>query len=263
MQDNYFLKRSDEEAENKTIDERLLEVHETMAAAIRQPGAKVKVTRWFPGVLQDIVEEVQSLSSSRNITRGAATSVREVLAKEASKTLEGKRNKQIAATEDKTLDQIKAGMGIPLEASAEEEKPSLAAACETNAPRRRRVRQKMRSTPVVGGSLFDEPQPPPEPKPTGNVGTTGQGKNVGPGAISGGMSSQPAELVVGGEVFKIRVLPETIHRIRRGYGGDLLEDASVHVLQADVPIEHRLSGFIRNGGMQIISEEVSEHEPDA
>ena len=53
-------------------------------------------------------------------------------------------------------------------------------------------------------------------------------------------------------------MPETVHRIRSGYSGELLEDSSVKFSQEDVPIEHRLQGLIRTSGLQTISEDVSE-----
>jgi hypothetical protein len=67
-----------------------------------------------------------------------------------------------------------------------------------------------------------------------------------------------AELVVGGEVFNIRIMPQTIQRIRSGYSGELLDDASVHFSSRDVPIEHRLQGFVRTAGLQTITEDVSD-----
>lgn len=231
-------------------------------------AAKVKVTRWFPGVLQAIVEEVKSKSTTvKNIAAGSdITSVRDVLAKEATKTLEGTRNKQIAATKEKTLDEIKKEMGMPLEhtpAQADQvatpEKPTdTAGALPPRTQPRRRVRQKMRSTPVVGGSLFDDPKSfaPEQEQP--DVDTSKKGKKPQASQPFSGLSGQSAELVVGGEVFKIRVLPETIHRIRSGYSGEVLDDASVKFSQADVPIEHRLEGFIRTAGLQTITEDVTE-----
>jgi hypothetical protein len=222
-------------------------------------NAKVKVTRWFPGVLQAIIEEVNSKSSvSKTTTAVSPKSVKEVLAKEATKTLENKRNMQIAATKEKSLDEIKKEMGIPLEstpAAKEAQAPAVVDLGTPGAPTpptttRRRVRQKMRSTPVTGGSLFDDPSTP-EPK------ATASGENRQPFM---GNIGQAAELVVNGEVFKIRVMPETVQRIRSGYSGDLLDDASVKFSQKDVPLEHRLQGFIRtsNLGLRTISEDVSE-----
>ena len=221
------------------------------------------MTRWFPGVLQAIVEEVKSRSSvSKTLGDGRSNgkSVRSILAFEASKTLENTRNIQIAATKEKTLDEIKKDMGIPLDSTAAEAASptvptvtGIAGALPPPNTTRRRVRQKMRSTPVVGGSLFDDVKPSRPEEPEVNT-----GGSSGRQPFSGGLGGQTAELVVGGEVFKIRIMPETIHRIRSGYSGELLDDASVKFSQADVPIEHRLEGFIRVSGLQTISEDVSE-----
>ena len=214
-------------------------------------NAKVKVTRWYPGVLQAIVEEVNSKSSISKSTVGGA--VKDALAREATQTLESKRNKAISATQEKSLDQIKREMGIPVE-SAPEEVPIPTELGGAQAPKpsttRRRVRQKMRSTPVTGGSLFDTPET-----------AAGAGAAaVGAGAdrkqnISDDLAGQTAELVVNGEVFKIRVLPQTVNRIRSGYSGELLDDSSVKFSAKDVPLEHRLQGFVRTSQMQTITEE--------
>jgi len=193
------------------------------------------VTRWYPGVLQSIVDEVKTKTThSESITSNM--SVKDLLAREASHSLESKRNLQVAATKEKTLEEVKKEMGIidPLPGAAP-------------ATTRKRVRQKMRSTPVVGGSLFDDPKTSQIEKP--------KTKADGTAEKHGG---QAAELVVGGEIFKIRVMPETVHRIRSGYSGELLDDSSVKFSSKDVPIEHRLEGFVRNSGLQTISEDVSD-----
>jgi len=113
----------------------------------------------------------------------------------------------------------------------------------------------MRSTPVVGGSLFDDIKPSaPVEEPTSQAEDGVQSIPTFTGSLGG----QSAELVVNGEVFKIRVMPETVHRIRSGYSGELLEDSSVNFSQKDVPIEHRLQGFIRTSDLQTISEDLSD-----
>eukprot|EP00584_Thalassiosira_punctigera_P009402 CAMPEP_0172543510 /NCGR_PEP_ID=MMETSP1067-20121228/13882_1 /TAXON_ID=265564 ORGANISM="Thalassiosira punctigera, Strain Tpunct2005C2" /NCGR_SAMPLE_ID=MMETSP1067 /ASSEMBLY_ACC=CAM_ASM_000444 /LENGTH=824 /DNA_ID=CAMNT_0013329939 /DNA_START=341 /DNA_END=2815 /DNA_ORIENTATION=+ len=258
VQDDFFLNLPDEESDAKSIEDRVEEVNEAMKKAIRQPGAKVQVTRWFPGVLQSIVEEVKSKSSeSKTLVGENRASVRDILAHEASKTLESKRNIQIAATKEKTLEEIKKEMGIP-----QDESPAAGTdAAGTGAPTktRRRVRQKMRSTPVVGGSLFDDPKSAAPEKPEAENGGLARPGHIEPFS-AGQLGGQSAELVVGGEVFKIRIMPQTVHRIRSGYSGEMLDDASVKFSQEDVPIEHRLQGFIRTGGMQMISEDVVETE---
>mmetsp|Transcript_16594 Transcript_16594/g.35967 ORF Transcript_16594/g.35967 Transcript_16594/m.35967 type:complete len:838 (+) Transcript_16594:67-2580(+) len=263
VEDDTFLENEDEETQNKTIEERIQDVTDAMSKSIRQPGAQVKVTRWYPGVLQAIVEEVKSKSSVKKVgaSRG---SVKDILAMEATKTLETKRNLQIAATKEKSLDEIKKEMGIPVDstpAKGEDVSPAPAegvaglAGVLPPTTTRRRVRQKMRSTPVTGGSLFDDAKPD-------------KSEQVKPQAGGGGVQAQPfsdssfsgqmAELVVGGEVFNIRIMPQTIQRIRSGYSGELLDDASVQFSSRDVPIEHRLQGFVRTAGLQTITEDVSD-----
>jgi hypothetical protein len=267
VEDDCFLHCSDEEAHVKSIDDRIEEVTATMTKSIRQPGAKVKVTRWYPGVLQAIVEEVKSKSSttSKNVTGMAGMkSVRDIVAGEATKVLESKRNVQILATAEKSLDEIKKEMGIPIEHTTQviaEPEPaapqvtdlSTAGALPPPTTTRRRVRQKMRSTPVTGGSLFDSPKQlqPEAPKDQGGRHTVAE-------PFRASLGGQSAELVVGGEVFKIRVMPETVHRIRSGYSGELLDDSNVKFAQEDVPIEHRLQGFVRTSGLLTISEDTTE-----
>lgn len=158
----------------------------------------------------------------------------------------------ISATKEKSLDQIKKEMGIPVDvAPAVEQSPTVDSGEAPTSPpttTRRRVRQKMRSTPVTGGSLFDDVKPsaPEEPKVKH--------------AVSGNLIGQAAELVVNGEVFKIRVMPQTVHRIRSGYSGELLDDSSVKFSSKDVPVEHRLQGFVRTSQLGLTS--ISEEETD-
>lgn len=277
VQDDCFLNLGVTGVESSlTIDERIEQVGEKMSTAIRQPGAKVKVTRWYPGVLQAIVEEVKSQSSvlkSNLLTTGGRSSVKDLLAKEATKVLESKRNMQILATKEKSLSEIKHEMGMPVDETpggtplGPIESSGLttamvgthgAAAPPPTTTTRRRVRQKMRSTPVVGGSLFDDVKSTPSPKPEPLTGGP-----IGPGRrdsfnAEAAAHGQVAELVVAGEVFNIRIMPQTIHRIRSGYSGEMLDDASVKFSHKDVPIEHRLQGFIRTGGLPSITEDVSD-----
>lgn len=213
-------------------------------------------------MLKKIVEEVKSETRSSMSADTMGKSVKDILAKEATTQLETKQNLQVSATQAKTLDTIKAEMGIPLDSpdvvpedktvTFQSSKATAQAAPPTTT--RRRVRQKMRSTPVVGGSLFDDSPPPPK-KPQADATGSGERQADPFSDMSGG---QMAELVVGGEVFHIRVMPETIHRIRSGYSGEVLDDASVRFSQKDVPIEHRLQGLVRHGGLETITEDVSD-----
>merc|ERR1719310_638585 len=102
VEDDFFLRKDDEE-KGRVIEDRIAEVNDKMVEAIRQPGATVKVTRWHPGVVQAIVEEVKTKSSvSNKVTSGqnVGMSVKDLLAREASHKLESKRNLQITATKE-------------------------------------------------------------------------------------------------------------------------------------------------------------------
>lgn len=252
VQDQYFLRQGDDEdvecldkgaTTSKyllplLIENRIGDVNDTMAKAIRQPGAYIKVTRWYPGVLQKIVEEVKTKSSTKNeitTSNDAQMSVRDLLAREASHSLESKRNLQVSATKDKSLSQVKKEMGIISEN-------------EPTTKTRKRVRQKMRSTPLIGGSLFDEQSTEVKApkKPTSSD------------LLDENHGGEKAELIVGGEVFTIRVMPETVHRIRSGYSGELLDDNAVKLSASDIPIEHHLEGFVRSNALQTITEDISD-----
>ena len=209
--------------------------------------------------MQAIVEEVKTKSSvSNKVTSGqnVGMSVKDLLAREASHKLESKRNLQITATKEKTLNEIKKEMGIPLDSlpTTPEEQSTAPPTGARPKTARRRVRQKMRSTPVVGGSLFDNPNSSGVEKPKAQ---TADG-SVFTQSLPGSLGGRSAELVVDGEVYKIRVTPQTVHRVRSGYSGELLDDSSVNFSSADVPIEHRLEGFVRTSALQTISEDVSE-----
>ena len=129
------------------------------------------------------------------------------------------------------------------------------------------MRQKMRSTPVVGGGLFETPG--------GGTDSTAQEtmadfrKEVEENKKAGKKTSfqmpqssgQPAEIIVNGEAYKIRISPMTLQRIRSGYSGQQLEDGSIKIDPSDVPIEYRLAGFVRNDrALATVSEETEMDE---
>ena len=66
-------------------------------------------------MLKKIVEEVKSETRSSVTADMLGKNVKDILAKEATTQLELKQNLQITATQAKTLDTIKAEMGIPLD----------------------------------------------------------------------------------------------------------------------------------------------------
>lgn len=209
----------------------------------------MKVTRWFPAVLQTIVEEVKSNScESGTPTLESSTSIKEMLAKEATKTLEANRNIQIFATMRTSHDEIKTEMGkhfdspaAPAEAHTTGDVGSVLGGIPHSMATCRSVRQKMRSTPITGGVLFDKMKiSTPE-----DAVADDRGKTWHPFIDS--VLGQSAELAVNGELFKIRVMPQTVQRIRYGYSGELLDDASVKL--SPCPMVNYLEGFVRTCGI--------------
>jgi hypothetical protein len=129
----------------------------------------------------------------------------------------------------------------------------------------------MRSTPVVGGGLFNEGA---SDKDSDDTGDAFKGSKKGTGGGKGSVfslkpSGHPAELIVEGEVYKIRISDETLRNLRQGYSGEMLDSRGISVGSGmsiqhdDVPVVSRLQGYIRNAGpLGRISEEHDEGVSD-
>uniref|UniRef100_A0A7S1Z7Y7 Cation/H+ exchanger transmembrane domain-containing protein n=1 Tax=Ditylum brightwellii TaxID=49249 RepID=A0A7S1Z7Y7_9STRA len=225
----------------ESVADRLSIVQHNIFTSLRQNEnvAKVKVTRWMPGILKEITEEVteEMERSGEGGIKTVRKTIRSSIAMEATKALESKRQLQLAATKERTVDEILGADGIETEAKVID-----TAVAEEGPKKRKRVRQKMRSTPVTGGSLFDDDLETPPAKSK---------QSTGPSEIKQSFMEQiaphgkSAELVIGREVFKIRISPETVARIRRGYSGSFVDDGGIQIAAAEVPVETRLHGFIR------------------
>jgi len=281
VKDNLKGAKVREDGHVRTLEDRVNEIQETLLKTINQKGAKVKVSRWFPGVLEEIKEEIEEVTSSK-ATRRRLT-VTETIMKEAAVELEKRKERQTHATKAKTVEEILAeqeGRPAPLvqDESLRNLEAGLGAGALGGGPaegekeagvrrRPRRVRQKMRSTPVVGGGLFETPG--------GGTDSTAQEtmadfrKEVEENKKAGKKTSfqmpqssgQPAEIIVNGEAYKIRISPMTLQRIRSGYSGQQLEDGSIKIDPSDVPIEYRLAGFVRNDrALATVSEETEMDE---
>jgi len=231
---------------------------------IHQPDAKVRVNRWIPGVVEEVVEHVEERTTNRG-------SVTQLILSEAANKLENDKALQTQFTKQRSVSDI---LGLPdtkKEPSADDHKggPVQQAQQKQDQQKRqpRRVRQKMRSTPVIGGDLFGESRADTE------VGGTDGGTGGSPDFLSsmkggggGGMGGRPlgppatghsCDLTVGHETFKIRISSATLNRIRSGFSGGMVEDGSILISSSDVPIENRLQGFVRNQGtLAQITEEI-------
>lgn len=246
-----------------------------LETTIGQPDtAKVKVQRWFPGVVEEIVEEVDENRKS-NVTQR--------LLKEAATILERKQHLQTTATKQNTISQLMgADVQQPEAAVGEETKPDnqvTFAGIESKpvrAPRpKRRVRQKMRSTPVVGGGLFGETI---EAK-SGREGSTKISNMHAPKpsdlnwSLGGPMRGVSAEISVKGEHYNIRISRDTLRDLQKGFSGQLVDSRGIEISgmniaasNEDAPVVQRLQGFVRNMPLNQIREEtideVSERSGD-
>lgn len=268
------LKVKDDQTTQEALDELVADLQNSLERLIDQKGAKVKVQRWYPGVVEEITEEVNE-KQYRNI--------RQRLLKEASTMLEMKQHIQTTATTAKTVEEI---MGetvgdveqavLPAEeggttaAPADSQivtgLPNVASPADstTEIPRpRRRVRSKMRSTPVVGGGLFGET-------------IEARSGREGDSRISS-MSARkkqddmdweatrktgvPAEITINGEVFHISVPRNTYRNLKKGYTAGQTDSRGVPLsgieitAHDDAPVVQRLKGFVRNQPLSQIKEE--------
>ena len=266
VKDNLRGAKVREDGQIRTLDDRVEEIQQALQKTINQDGAKVKVSRWFPGVLQEIKEETEEVTSTKRTTK--RLSVTETIMKEAAVELEKRKERQTHATKAKTVEEILAEQeGRPVPVVPQESLRNLEAGlgagtvgggpaggeAEAGVRRRpRRVRQKMRSTPVVGGGLFDTPGGGTDSAPQQSMADfrkeVEENKKAGkkPSFKMPQSSGQAAEIIVNGEAYKIRISPMTLQRIRSGYSGQQVEDGSIKIDPSDVPIEYRLAGFVRN-----------------
>jgi hypothetical protein len=259
---------------NQALEALLEDIRVAMVRVIGlSETARVKVQRWYPGVVEEITEEVAE-RSSRNITQR--------LLNEASSALERKQNLQTNATQEKSVTEL---MGQDVEKGGESDAAAApaAAASSGNAAEvrfagmstigelpkpRRRVRQKMRSTPVVGGGLFGEQI---EAK-SGREGT----KNSRISHLMGGNKKDdmdwslsakvgfPAEINVKGESYNIRISRDTFRDLQKGISGQMVDNRGIEIsgvniaASDDAPIVQRLKGFVRNMPLNKIEESMDE-----
>jgi len=242
-----------EQATQKLMED----VDQALCDAIDQPGvAKVKVQPWYPGLIQEICEEVNE-RSHKNVTQR--------LLKEATKRLETKQSLQTMATVRKSVSELMGDeettkLTQDLEGPVAEPVPE--SSVEKTRPRRR-VRQKMRSTPVVGGGLFGEAIEAKSGRDT-TTRVSDFGMNKGQGldwSLGSGQAGIPAEITIKGEVYDIRIGQNTWKDLQKGFSGQTVDNRGIEISQMnieasdDAPIVQRLSGFVRNMPLRSIIED--------
>ena len=257
----------DSEEGKKEIEKLLEDLEKAIRDVINQPGvAKVKVQRWYPGVIQEIVEEVDE-KSNKNISQR--------LLSEATSNLEKRQSIQTLATKQKTLKEILGDDYVDPEKGETKEAdagvvniPEITPKQDITTKPRRRVRQKMRSTPVVGGGLFGETIV----AKSGRDGTTrvsdfDKKKKTSNMDWSLGSSQRgiAAEISIKGEIFNIRISRDTWKDLQKGFHGQMVDSRGIEMssmkIEAsdDAPIVQRLTGFVRNMPLRSIEEEDGSH----
>jgi hypothetical protein len=237
---------------------------------LSQETAKVKVTRWYPGVITEIVDETEENVKTKPSTVRATLEDR--LLEEATSALEQKQQIQTMATTQKSIKELLRDMSasacpqtdVPMggEASPSVTVEPIAEGTKAQYARKKRVRHKMRSTPVFGGSLFGED--------SGNAQAVSSGP-VAPRVVSSkkkdewrSLLARPtghsAELTINGESYQIRISDDTLKNLRKGFSGETLDSRGftvpghIQIEQANAPIVNMLQGYVRNTKLASIKE---------
>ena len=276
----------------EALDDHIKDIEDSLKALINQPDARVKVQRWYPGVVEEIVEQVNEKSQTVNISQR--------LLNEASHKLETKQMLQQNATQSKTVAEILgesnaappvdvtngagAGAGPDVAAGAapaagEGAPPQTGLPTEFTAQgglenpppvtqkARRRVRNKTRSTPVVGGGLFGETieaKSGRESKTSGRRTSTTTEDLISKWGLKGSSTGVPAEIHVSGETYTIRISHDTWKDLQKGARGAMVDSRGIEIsamniaASEDTPVGSRLTGYVRMAPLNQIKEETLE-----
>jgi len=250
---------------SQTAQEALDALTEDITKAIKdiidQPGSRVKVQRWFPGVVEE-VEETKEIQQKNN---------RQRLLNDASTALERKSKIQTSATNEKAFEEM-GDTAEQLDGNTEDKSKELGrisfmqsetAREQPKAKPRRRYRHKTHSTPVVGGGLFGEVEARSgrDEKPRFHCVSDYARRKQEDLNFSQNASGVPAEITVKGEVFQIRIAQDTWKDLKNGMEGQTRDTRGAPTsdieitAQYDAPVVRRLQGFVRNAGLKRIQEE--------
>ncbi|GAX13284.1 hypothetical protein FisN_17Hh224 [Fistulifera solaris] len=237
----------------ESLKERLVDIESKIRQVVGEE-ATVRVQRWYPGVVEEIIERTEERSKKSK----PKISLEQRLLSEAAAQLDRKQTLQINATKQKSVEEILKMMDgekdpkniafSPLELGSKEQ-----------APRRRR-RQKMRSTPVIGGDLFSEMvgESHADEEEKSDAKDRKKSKNPFDFGVSTG---HRAEIIVDGESYDVTISNDTIKSLRTGFSGDMLDSRGVSIHGVSLSpssgtVASQLKGYVRNmGALQMIEEE--------
>ena len=255
----------------EALDVLVEDITKTMKETIGQSESRVKVQRWFPGVVEEVVEETNEKQHK---------DIRHRLLQEASTALERKAKLQTNATKEKTYEEL---IGRISEKPAETKEDDLngadskialqppAVKDQTNGRPRRRHRHKTLSTPVIGGGLFGEVEARSgrdDNQRFHRVSDYSRRKQEDLN-FSQKASGVSAEISIKGQVFQIRISQDTWRDLQNGMEGQTTDSRGVPIAgieitaQDDAPVVQRLQGFVRNTGLQRIQEDASEYSEES
>jgi len=262
---------SEDQTLQEALDVLVEDITKTIKETIGQSESRVKVQRWFPGVVEEIVEETNEKQHK---------DIRHRLLQEASTALERKAKLQTNATKEKTYEDL---IGRISEKPAETKEDDLngadskialqppAVKDQTNGRPRRRHRHKTLSTPVIGGGLFGEVEARSgrdDNQRFHRVSDYSRRKQEDLN-FSQKASGVSAEISIKGQVFQIRISQDTWRDLQNGMEGQTTDSRGVPIAgieitaQDDAPVVQRLQGFVRNTGLQRIQEDASEYSEES
>lgn len=235
------------------LKERIADIESQIKMVVGEE-ATVRVQRWYPGVVEEIVERTEERSKKPK----TKFSLEQRLLSEAAAQLDRKQNLQLNATKEKSVDEILRMMEGEKDTKQSFLLPSELGTAD-RAPRRRR-RQKMRSTPVIGGDLFSEMAAGSHPEEEEKSDAKDRKRPKIPFDF-GPTTGHRAEIIVDGESYDITISNDTIKSLRTGYSGDMLDNRGVSVHGVSLSpssgtVANQLKGYVRNmGALQMIEEE--------
>jgi hypothetical protein len=236
---------------NEVLEERINIIPEALEITTNQPETyRVKVQWWYPGVVEEVIER----GYDKVTTRKKRLNLEERLLGEASAKLNQKQSLQVHATKEKTVEEIFKDMQgdknilPPLEADL-----SVAQSTDEVVRKARQRRQKIRSTPVVGGGLFGETfdhDKTKKMKPdSSQVKKPGEWK---PNFNLGYRQGHKASLLWKAKRTTFEISSETLKALRKGSACDILDSRGISVATAGLrimPNRHnvvnQLQGYIR------------------
>jgi len=249
----------------RILDDRMNEIKLALEKTINQKDdARVKVQRWYPGVVEEYLETVKENSK---VVEAKQLNLEDRLVREASQRMNRNEELQTLATKQKSVKEILSGMQSEPTLPPVEEGVAMTAGKVPVKTRRRR--QKMRSTPVVGGGLFEEgTSVTREEEKTEAPEANGSSKDRWKTDFLNRKSGHKAEIIVDGESYTIRVNESTLKALRTGYSGDMLDSRGViggglEIEPSESNVVNRLHGYIRNiPAMTKITEEDENEESE-